>query len=407
LFFAAGFVLSRAQIAKRAPVSKGPRALALLELAANGKAHLVPVTIMINGKFYDAASYKADPVPMALQRETVYEVLKTGVSQGLFSVTNATQTDPNQPQGRRWVANGNYRTAAQIEAEKARTKSESDRKAQKGPAPETEIGGPPKLHRGSSSKTSSPATAPPVPEPAPVAAPKIDPAPKPAETRVADDPNRPVLRRQAPSDMTHEQTKSGGESEPLKGPLQFIPAISDEGGPSPRPYSYQMKPEEEAGYLKKMLAIAAEEVKARAAGKSEDAETKPKSRTPKTATKAARTPQFQDVQLRVFDLSNTNEPVLVLTANARLAATNDLEYMIAVVARQDIYAELHKVFAQTTDGQHLDILPKYDLIDAVDADGDGHGELLFRMTSEAGSAFGIYRVIGDRLWPVFEGKPGS
>src|SRR6202171_6608992 len=47
-----------AQYAKRRPVSKGPRALGLLELAANGKAHLLPITIMIDGKFYDAGAYK-------------------------------------------------------------------------------------------------------------------------------------------------------------------------------------------------------------------------------------------------------------------------------------------------------------------------------------------------------------
>ena len=112
--------------------------------------------------------------------------------------------------------------------------------------------------------------------------------------------------------------------------------------------------------------------------------------------------------MNVFDLSITNEPVLVLTARAKLpSASADLEYMIALVARQDIYGELHKVFAQTTDNQHLDVLPKYELIDAVDADGDGRGELLFRETSDAGSAFAVYRVIGDQLWPLFQGKPGK
>ena len=116
-------------------------------------------------------------------------------------------------------------------------------------------------------------------------------------------------------------------------------------------------------------------------------------------------PQFQDVQLRVFDLSNTNEPVLVLTANAQLpSGHSDLTYMIALVARQDIYGDLHKAFAQTADSQHLDVVPKYELIDAVDADGDGRGELLFRLTSDAGPAFAVYRVIGDQLWPLFEGK---
>jgi hypothetical protein len=46
-----------------------------------------------------------------------------------------------------------------------------------------------------------------------------------------------------------------------------------------------------------------------------------------------------------------------------------------------------------------------ELIDAVDADGDGRGELLFRQTSDAGSAYAIYRVTADRLWSLYEGTP--
>jgi hypothetical protein len=42
-----------------------------------------------------------------------------------------------------------------------------------------------------------------------------------------------------------------------------------------------------------------------------------------------------------------------------------------------------------------------ELIDAVDADGDGRGELLFRRTFD-GSAYAIYRVTADGLWPLFE-----
>jgi hypothetical protein len=214
------------------------------------------------------------------------------------------------------------------------------------------------------------------------------------------------LRRQAPSDSTHEQTKAGNEDEPLKGPLEFIPAISDADGPQPRPYAYQLKLEEEQALLKKMLAMAADEVRARAThlGPESSAE-KPKVATKKS--KLAPAPEFHGTQLRVFDLSNSNEPVLVLTAQAKFPAAPDLDFIIALVARQDIYADLHKVFAQTTDDKHLDVLPRYDLIDAVDADGDGVGELLFRETWDSGNAFAVYRVIGDQLWPLFEGKPGT
>ena len=132
-------------------------------------------------------------------------------------------------------------------------------------------------------------------------------------------------------------------------------------------------------------------------------------------------PIFEDVQLRVFDLGNVNEPELILTAKARMpqrspaketgpSAQNqnkDLQYMITLVARGDVNGDFHKALANITDTQHLDAIPRLDLIDAVDVDGDGRGELLFRQVAQAGSAFVVYRVIGDRLYSLFQGTPGQ
>jgi hypothetical protein len=230
-----------------------------------------------------------------------------------------------------------------------------------------------------------------------------------------------VLRRQDPSEISHEQTKVPPEV--MSGPFVWVPAISDAGGPDSRPYSFQMKPAEEAAFLKKMLAMAGTEVNARAEGLGKGKSEEPKSKashrpalskaegsvrpSDKVRAGSARAPEFQGVQLQVFDLSNSNEPVLILTANATVPSRADLVFTVALVAREDIYGDLHKVSAQVTDTQHLDALPKYEFIDAVDVDGDGRAELLFRLTSDAGSAFAIYSVIGDKLWPLFEGKPGT
>ena len=100
--------------------------------------------------------------------------------------------------------------------------------------------------------------------------------------------------------------------------------------------------------------------------------------------------------------------MLVLTASATIPnARTPLQYTTALIAREDIYGQLHKVFAQTTDNQHLDVIAKFEFIDAVDVDGDGRGELLFRTIRDSGTAFNVYAVIGDRLWPIFLGKTGS
>ncbi|HEX3739761.1 MAG TPA: hypothetical protein VHV29_08545 [Terriglobales bacterium] len=416
-FALAGCVPLFAQFAKKRQVSKGPRAVGLLELAANGKAHLIPVTIMIDGKFYDAGAYKADPVPMALQSETVYEALKSGVSEGLFTVSGA------MPENSGWIADGRWRDETEIKADRDRAKAEAARKAYKAPE---DVGGPPKLKRApQSSDQSSPPTAQttsPTPQPtppAPGAIPPTTPKNPPAVpdkgssttssyTPQASDnaPDRPLLRRRPATEAASAPAKPEDTHEALKGPIQLIPAVSDTDGAEPRPYTYELKPEEEQKFLKTMSAMATDEVRARALKLL--AETEPAAKSARKTARPTINPELQNVQMHVFDLTSSNEPVLVLTATATVPnARVQLQYTTAVVAREDIYGELHKVFAQTTDDQHLDVIPKFEFIDAVDADGDGRGELLFRTTQDSGTAFNIYAVIGDRLWPLFEGKPGS
>jgi hypothetical protein len=416
----AGLIFSTAigfaQFARREPPDKGPRALGLLELTPNGGAHLIPIAIMYDGKFYDAGAYKASPVPMAIASGTVYEGLKTGVSQGLFTVRQAGQT-----QGE-WIAEGTWEAAGSTPPPKkavpARPKDE-------------DLDKPPVLRHADSEppKPSSPEpTAPaPTPPPAPpTSAPSPPPPPAAAQKQNHDqgnDKDRPLLRRGKAAakeeELKQEQAAPAKSSRPPTPPatktnasaLPIIPAISDAGGPDPRPYVYTLKPDEKEAFRKKILVLASEEVRARArqlaaAAAGSSAPASP--RLSKGPTSRLAQPIFENVQLRVFDLSNTNDAVLVLTAEARMpqrpsAATTDNPYFITLIARQDTYGELKKAFTNITDNLHLDAIPRLELVDAVDADGDGRGELLFRKIFDAGRAFSIYRVVGDQLYPLFEG----
>ncbi len=98
------------------------------------------------------------------------------------------------------------------------------------------------------------------------------------------------------------------------------------------------------------------------------------------------------MSLHIFDLSTSNEPVLVLSAKthplpapADATATVEEPKEITLIARTNLEGELRKLFFSQTDSRHLDMTPRMELIDAVDADGDGRGELLFRRTFDDGS----------------------
>jgi len=451
---------ANAQLARKAKRDKGPRALGLLELSADGKARLIPIAIMIDGKFYDAGAYKASPVPLALWGETVYEAERTGVSQGLFTVGDAIKA------GDSWFGDGKWQPAG----------SAAKKHTEKKPKLDDDDAGPPRLRRPDSDKpnASTPPAAPPEAKapPAPTSttpgstlptaptpsapAPSRNPSDKaatdedqspttptaPKNTTANDeDPNRPVLARgkietlgstqhpapastasgraakAAPNKTAANRSAGSRPTGASTRTTQLIPAISDAGGPDPRPYAYDLKPDEEQKTRKKMLAMASDLVLARA---------RPGSLAPSTTTKVAvrpgapakhavpgPQPVFDNVEFHAFDLWSTNEPVFILSGQAQMAkppATStevgsDLTYYITLVVKEDIYGDLRKLSATLTDSLHLDQTPRLELIDAVDADGDGRGELLFRQISDAGAAWGVYRAGADQLFPLFEGTP--
>jgi hypothetical protein len=433
-------------------VDKGPRALGLVQITPTGKARIVPIVIMLDGKFYDAGSFKATPVPMALDFGIVYEGFHTGVSQGIFTITQPGQLNHE------WIAEGKWLPAGA----KA---PETSKKYEPPVIEEDSRDDRPVLHRrrGSSDDKDDdkPAATPPATTSSPGSQPSSQPTstpsaptlkrpeekgdskdaakdtskdtPKPAATETArrdsadepmSDPNRPRLRRGKPDPSEHHEpfvnfddptefAKATKEAAATAPSVQTVTAISDAAGPDPRPYTYDLKPAEEAIYRNKMFELAAQQLKGKAQQTSSQGSSGASAKGKTSAGKApARPPkpQFDDVSLRIFDLSNSNEPILVLSAKTHPLPTAAIAKLpepqeITLIARTDLEGELQKLYFAQTDSKHLDMRPRMELIDAVDADGDGRGELLFRKTSGAGSAYAIYRVTADGLWPLFEGTP--
>ena len=460
-----------AQTPRTAKKNKGPRALGLLELAPDGKARLIPIEILYDGEYYDAGAYKASPVPIALWSGTVYEGFLTGISQGLFTVTGALEN----PETKQWLAEGTWMSADAIAAKSAKKTGPSE------PRGLNDDSGPPVLRRAPAAPASAPeGPSTPAPQPTPQSSPAASaPSPPPAATPVQapsatppafppaagtppqpaspstsgsaatpeaapapqtpEDPNRPTLKRGKPAAKPSEPffppaaTSPPGTNSPQPAakphaasaaakatPLWLIPAISDANGPEPQSYKYEMKPDEENQLRTKVLAMAADEVRAQAREYSGAAasSSEPASKTKqggKTSAIHPPQPQFTDVQFRAFDLSSSNEPILVLTAVARLPQTPkdkgeqspQTGFFVALVAREDSNGDFHKVLSNVTDANHLDVSARMEFIDAVDADGDGRGELLFRQISDSGSSFVVYRVIGDQVWTLFQGTPGA
>ena len=461
----------------------GPRALGIIQLGSNGKASIIPLAILINGKFWDAGVYKADPVPMALDSGNIYEGERSGSSLGLFTVGSALHSN-NPSAAMPWLGTGVWRahgseppakaqkaeaTPAGIGVDEAAPRLTRDTNAAK-PTPPAANSTPPSSSGGSSSgsKPSSSSgdepprlskgnSAPSSDEPPTLSRPSTPPASeqsKPTDSKPSDskpddskaaakkpaqnvpasdsgasDANRPRLRRGKPAESFADEEIPGYslpgvkpakaadsgklvETVAANKDVQLIPAISDAGGPIPHSYAFEWIPGEEADRRKQMVDLAKDQVRAYVAAKS-------KNNVASTATHAAGAkrlaapkppePELENTQMVAYDLWNSNQPVLILSAKAKMppsagsaASEPDPEYSILLVAYPDIYHNLHKQFVAVTDKYHLDMTPRLELIDAVDADGDGVGDLLFRQTSDTGTGWVLYRVTADKLYKLFD-----
>jgi hypothetical protein len=379
-----GFTIASAQ-QRRKPHKL--RATGLLELTTNPvgtvTARLTPITILDQGHFEDASIYKAAPRPMALESGVVYEAQKSGVPVGYVTLTNASNAGI-------WTALGKW----QAVTEEAKKSEEPARPAN----PDDDR---PRLHRGDSSTASSAST----PTPAPAA--QSTPTPQP-EPEAPEDTDRPVLRRRSPG-TTDPQPNATPAAASKPGPLppgavppikpgvptpgtQIFVAVSDAQPSDTRSYQFVWKPGEQEKMEEKMRGFALAQLPRENAQLTEGS--------------------MKNVVIRSFDLDMSNDAVVVLTAEIpgsyvapgqKGTPPKFVSRYLTLVARMDSEGVPQRLAVSITDSSRLDVAPRLELIDAVDVDGDGLAELLFREYSFDQKGFIIYGIGRGALTKVFEG----
>lgn len=361
------------------------RATGLLELTTSPTgsvtARLTPITILDQGRFEDASIYKAAPEPMALDKGVVYEAQKSGVPVGYVTVLNASNSGI-------WTALGKWQPV-----------TEEAKKSEPAPTPSNPDDDRPILHRGDSSTASAAA------RPAPAApAAQSTPTPEPEEP---EDTDRPVLRRRSPAGKPPQPEATPAVSKPTPAPAGAVPptppvvttpgtqtfvAVSDAQPYDTRSYQFVWKPGEQEKAEAEMRKLALAQLPRENAQLNEGS--------------------MKNVVIRSFDLDLSNDAVMVLTAEVpgsyvaagrKGAPGKFVSRYITLIARTDSEGSLERLAVSVTDSSRLDVAPRLELIDAVDVDGDGLAELLFREYSFDQKGFIIYGMARGGITKVFEG----
>ena len=366
LVCAAAFTIAVAQ--RRKPHTL--RATAILEVTTDSagivSTRVIPITILDEGTFHDAGIYKATPQPMALDKGIVYEGQASGIPVGYATILSSTNN-------KGWTALGKWQLA---EAKKAPT-----------PPPVATGDDRPLLHRGDAA-----------------------PAPTPSSTNsdntpagAPDDADRPILRRRTPEKPEPQATPQPSPTPaegavPAAKPRVFTPgtktyvAVSDNESADTRSFEFKWKAGEEQAMEVKMRKLALAQL--------------PRENAQLNAN------SLKNVVMRSFDLDLSNDAVIVLSAEipgsyltpgARGAPGKFISRYVTVIARVDFEGVPQKLASSVTDSSRLDVAPRLELIDAVDVDGDGLAELLFREYSFDEKRFIVYGVGRSTVTKVFEG----
>lgn len=371
------------------------RATAVVEVTTDSAGivatHVFPVAILDEGSFHDAGIYKATPQPLALDNGIVYEAQSDGIPVGYATILSSTNN-------KGWTALGKWQVADETKKTQAQA-----------PAPVTTGDDRPIIHHADAGSSATPASTPtPGTSDSPGSASSAS-APPGDSAGAPDDADRPVLRRRSPPKPEPVSTPQPSPTPSTQAPAQGSPvprtklpviasgtrtfvAVSDNESADIRSYAFKWKPGEEQQMEAKMRKLALAQLP------RENAQ--------------LNTGSLQNVVMRSFDLDLSNDAVIVFSAEipgsylapgGKSAPGKFISRYVTIIARVDFEGVPQKLASSVTDSSRLDVAPRLELIDAVDVDGDGLAELLFREYGFDDKSFIIYGIGRSTVTKVFEG----
>jgi len=402
------------------------RATAVLEFTGDlgdiKASRLVPVAIWDGVQYQPGGLYLAQPAPLAVLSGTQYELESDGRSQGFFNVKDA------EDLAGLWIGVGSFQAPAPPPPKRAAKDSghayfvhdadpdkphfahrpppdnspDGDTTAQSG----SSTGGPtlhPRSGDNSSGNNSGGVSK--------SSQPEVDPDRPTFHNRVQNnqtasnqmsiDPDRPHL-----SYTTPESQQKLAKPDALFGfpaGMKQITGISDSNPLDTQSFAYSWASPDDAAKMQSALEAVAQQAVAPPA---------PASPAPKTASahttrhKAAAPappppPLLADEKFHVFGLTLGGGATMVFSAHTTTAP----EKYVTLIAQPDFYGNAQVLLKQVTTGDNLDVTPRMRLIDAVDTEGNGRGNLLFELRGQTYREFAIYRVNDGQASQVFVTQP--
>jgi len=255
-------------------------------------------------------------------------------------------------------------------------------------------------------------------------------APVTATTNI--DPDRPRLGYGKPEELEKIDVPTSVQIAKLAGgmdKLKLMAAVSDAKTREPHSYVYSWTDPEEAQKMQAALEDAAKNLLAGnalhtfsggsfgpgsgagngagGAAAQKSTRTVTNSRV-STAHKAAAAkpalPDLADEQFKAYELSFGGGATLVFSAKS---GQGDQTKFVTIIAEPDFNGVPQILFKQVTSEAELDVVPRMQLVDAMDTDADNRAELIFELAGKTDQQFAIYKVQDRSVEQVFSTGGGQ